>query len=116
MKATEAEIRANAESDRRLTSLVAEFGASYRLTPRERDVLLLIFAGLKNTVIARRLGIADTTVRLHITGLHRKIGTGNKVDLIIELLKWHLGREPSGRPNDGRASDAAAGGAKAPLT
>jgi DNA-binding NarL/FixJ family response regulator len=37
------------------------------LTPREREVLTLLADGLANKQIARRLGIAETTVKAHLT-------------------------------------------------
>jgi DNA-binding NarL/FixJ family response regulator len=93
MKAAEVSAYLNDGDDDGLGSLVEEFAESYHLSPREKDVFRLVFGGFKNAVIARKIGIADTTVRLHITGIHRKIGTGNKVDLVIALLRWSLGRQ-----------------------
>jgi DNA-binding NarL/FixJ family response regulator len=37
------------------------------LTPREREVLALLAGGLANKQIARRLGIAEKTVKAHLT-------------------------------------------------
>jgi DNA-binding NarL/FixJ family response regulator len=37
------------------------------LTPREREVLALVAEGLANKQIARRLGIAEKTVKAHLT-------------------------------------------------
>ena len=37
------------------------------LTPREREVLALLADGLANKQIARRLGIAEKTVKAHLT-------------------------------------------------
>jgi DNA-binding NarL/FixJ family response regulator len=37
------------------------------LTPRERDVLVLVAEGLANKQIARRLGISEKTVKAHLT-------------------------------------------------
>src|SRR5207245_11104761 len=44
------------------------------LTPRERDVLRRVAAGVSSPDIARELGISYTTVRTHIRGLGRKHG------------------------------------------
>ncbi|MFJ2730534.1 helix-turn-helix transcriptional regulator [Streptomyces collinus] len=44
-----------------------------RLTMREREVLLLLADGLTNQVLARRLGIAERTVRAHVLGIVRKL-------------------------------------------
>ncbi|MFC5852945.1 response regulator transcription factor [Streptomyces chlorus] len=42
------------------------------MTDRERQVLTLLADGPSNLVIARRLGIAERTVKAHLTSLMRK--------------------------------------------
>ncbi len=37
-----------------------------QLTPRERDILKLIAQGLPNKMIARRLDITESTVKVHV--------------------------------------------------
>jgi DNA-binding NarL/FixJ family response regulator len=44
------------------------------LTPREREVLTLIAAGLRNEEIAIRLGIGTATVKTHVNNIFGKIG------------------------------------------
>jgi DNA-binding NarL/FixJ family response regulator len=50
----------------RLADASAE-GVPASLTPREREVLTLLADGLANKQIARRLGIAEKTVKAHLT-------------------------------------------------
>jgi len=45
------------------------------LTPRERDVLALVSAGLMNKQIAAELGIAQITVKIHRGRVMKKMGT-----------------------------------------
>lgn len=52
---------------------------SVQLTPRERQVLLLIYMGRLNEEIADQLGIAENTVKTHLYRLYRKIGVPNRV-------------------------------------
>jgi FixJ family two-component response regulator len=58
------------------------------LTPRERDVLALVSAGLMNKQIAAELGIAQITVKIHRGHIMKKMGTRSLADLvrITEML------------------------------
>jgi DNA-binding NarL/FixJ family response regulator len=55
---------------------------SYGLTPREVDVLKLLCRGMADKAIARELGIAAITVRLHLHNAFRKLGARNRVDAV----------------------------------
>jgi DNA-binding NarL/FixJ family response regulator len=48
------------------------------LTPREREVLRLVADGLPNKQIARRLGIAEKTVKAHLTNVFDAIGVTDR--------------------------------------
>jgi DNA-binding NarL/FixJ family response regulator len=52
------------------------------LTSRERDILPLLAEGLQNKQIARELGLSEQTVRNHLSGLYRKLGTSNRTETI----------------------------------
>jgi FixJ family two-component response regulator len=52
------------------------------LTPRERDVLALVSAGLMNKQIAAQLGIAQITVKIHRGRVMKKMGTRSLADLL----------------------------------
>jgi FixJ family two-component response regulator len=52
------------------------------LTPRERDVLALVSAGLMNKQIAAELGIAQITVKIHRGRVMKKMGTRSLADLL----------------------------------
>ncbi|WP_027483236.1 LuxR C-terminal-related transcriptional regulator [Deinococcus pimensis] len=57
------------------------------LTPRERDVLLLVCEGHPDRRIATLLGISPTTVSKHVASMLGKLGLRNRV----ELTRWALG-------------------------
>lgn len=52
-----------------------------RLTPREREVMSHIIAGMPNKRISASLGISLRTVELHRTRIFRKLGLRNAVEL-----------------------------------
>ncbi|MBC8333234.1 MAG: response regulator transcription factor [Anaerolineae bacterium] len=52
------------------------------LTKREREVFLLITAGLSNATIAERLSISQRTVESHRANLMRKLKLKTRMDLI----------------------------------
>jgi FixJ family two-component response regulator len=52
------------------------------LTPREREVLALVAAGLMNKQIAAELGIAQITVKIHRGHVMKKMGTRSLADLV----------------------------------
>jgi DNA-binding NarL/FixJ family response regulator len=65
------------------------------LTPREREVLDLIAAGLSNTAIAVRLGLAAKTVGNHISAIFAKLQVATRAEAIIRAREAGLGRPPS---------------------
>jgi DNA-binding NarL/FixJ family response regulator len=53
------------------------------LSPREREVLLLVTRGLTNTDIAARLHLSPATVKTHISHLFTKLDIRDRVQLVI---------------------------------
>ena len=52
------------------------------LTPRELDVLELVAEGLSNQRIGARLGIAEPTVKSHVSQICAKLGAENRTDAV----------------------------------
>ena len=55
-----------------------------RLTPREREVLPYIIAGMLNKQIAFKLDIAEKTIKVHRGHIMEKLG----VDSVVELVRF----------------------------
>jgi len=53
------------------------------LSPRERDILRGIARGESNKVIARELGIAETTVKIHVQHVLRKLDVSSRVQAAV---------------------------------
>ena len=53
------------------------------LSEREQEVLSLVAAGLANKAIALRLGIAEKTVKAHLTSVYRTIGVYDRVQAAL---------------------------------
>lgn len=63
--------------------IVADLRARFEtLTPRERDVLALVAAGLMNKQIAAEIGLAEITVKIHRGHIMRKMGARSLADLV----------------------------------
>lgn len=55
----------------------------HQLSPREREILALIAKGDSNKHIARALDIAETTVKIHVQHILRKLGLTNRVHAAV---------------------------------
>ena len=60
------------------------------LTPRQREVLLLIAWGLSNSEIEVELGITRATCRSHITALLARLGARDRAQLVIAAYEAGL--------------------------
>jgi DNA-binding NarL/FixJ family response regulator len=56
---------------------------SAELTPREREVLLMVAEGLPNKLIARRLEISEGTVKAHLTRVFERIGVTDRTQAAL---------------------------------
>ncbi|EFF92818.1 MULTISPECIES: helix-turn-helix domain-containing protein [Streptomyces] len=59
------------------------------LTPRERQVLTLLGHAADNREISRRLGIAERTVKAHLTNLMTKIKVTSRTEAALYAYAHH---------------------------
>ncbi|HEX7948974.1 MAG TPA: response regulator transcription factor [Candidatus Limnocylindrales bacterium] len=69
------------------------------LTARERQVLELVVAGLSNAEIGGRLGLAEKTVKHHMTAILGKLEVASRVE--AALLGYKAGIRPDEPAPDG---------------
>ena len=62
-----------------------------RLSPREREVLACVARGLPNKLIARELGIAEKTVKAHLTQIYGQIGVTDRTQAALWARERGLG-------------------------
>ena len=54
-----------------------------KLSPREKDIFLLVAQSLSNKQIARDLDIAETTVKIHIQHIFKKMDLTSRVQIAV---------------------------------
>jgi DNA-binding NarL/FixJ family response regulator len=59
------------------------------LTPREMEITRAVSRGLTNAEVATELDISPATVKTHLAGVQRKIGTRNRTE--TALWAWENG-------------------------
>jgi DNA-binding NarL/FixJ family response regulator len=66
------------------------------LTPRERQVRALLAEGLSNKLICRRLGIAPSTVKIHVARILAELGVATRLQAVLTAQRCGLLAEPLG--------------------
>ena len=63
-----------------------------KLTPRERQVMKLVVAGMLNKQIASELGTSEITIKVHRARVMRKMQAGSLAELVKITERLHLFR------------------------
>lgn len=71
-------------------SLRAPRGALEELTPRERDVIVLVAEGVTNRQIASRLGVTERTARTHVSNILGKLGLVSRTQAALWAVREGL--------------------------
>jgi DNA-binding NarL/FixJ family response regulator len=65
---------------------LAEFPARTELTDRELEVLQLVARGLSNKEVARTLGRADETVKIHLKNVFAKLDVADRTEAVTVAI------------------------------
>lgn len=57
-----------------------------RLTQRQNDIIEGLQLGHSNKMIARKLNIAEATVKIHIRQIMRKLGVNNRTQIALAAI------------------------------
>jgi FixJ family two-component response regulator len=68
-----------------------------RLTPREREVMMLVVTGLLNKQVAEELGTAVKTIKAHRARVMEKMEVTSLAQLVRLTDRAHLGGDASAR-------------------
>jgi DNA-binding NarL/FixJ family response regulator len=81
------------------------------LSARELEVLARLAHGMRNAQIARQLGIAEGTVKRHLTNIYTKLGAASRTDAVSRAVSLNLVSLPGPAGPDARrqARDKSAG-------
>ncbi len=60
------------------------------LTPRERETLAWLTRGVSNKEIARELDLAESTVKVHVQSVLRKLNIKSRVQAAVFAVEHHL--------------------------
>jgi DNA-binding NarL/FixJ family response regulator len=66
-----------------------------QLSPREREVLVLLADGHGVAGISKQLFISESTTKTHISKLYEKLGAGNRAQAIMTAIRLGLIEAPS---------------------
>jgi two-component system, NarL family, nitrate/nitrite response regulator NarL len=62
-----------------------------KLTPREREILACLARGESNKVIARTLDVAESTVKIHVQNILKKLSLSSRVQAAVYAVEHGMG-------------------------
>lgn len=63
------------------------------LTPRERETLIWLARGVSNKIMARELNLAESTVKVHVQNVLRKLNLNSRVQAAVYAVEHGLDKE-----------------------
>ena len=65
-----------------------------KFSPRERDILACLARGESNKEIARALDLAESTVKIHVQNIFKKLNMGSRVQVALYAVERGYGQAP----------------------
>ena len=66
----------------------------HELSPRERQIVAAVARGLNNRAIAEQAGIAQQTVKNHLSSIFQKLQVSNRVQLALIAIQHGIAEPP----------------------
>lgn len=88
-------------SEAMTAKLVAQFKSGHsapaapereKLTPREREAMICLARGQSNKEIARQLDVAESTVKIHVQNILKKLNLSSRVQIAVYAVEHGLGK------------------------
>lgn len=76
------------------------------LSPRQVEVLTLLVQGFSNKQIARSLGLAQGTVKIHVAVLFHKLGVTSRTAAAVAGARLVASNQPAAAHSLGRTAEA----------
>ncbi len=71
-------------------SFLSSATSGSRLTTRQIEVLRLMQQGYPNKTIARKLGLTEGTVKVHVAAIFRALGVRNRTEAVLVVQQRHF--------------------------
>lgn len=94
--------QAAADAGSELVDRREELANRYALSPREREVFMMLAQGRSRAHISNALVLSEGTVKTHISHIYAKLGVSNKQEMLDLLLaNEENGEDRAAQPKDG---------------
>jgi DNA-binding NarL/FixJ family response regulator len=94
------------DQDNQAILVAAEHTIAPQLSPREKSILQCLIEGDSNKCIARKIDIAEATVKVHVKAILRKIRVQNRTQAAIWGMNNGLLKQPANDSSPPSISDA----------
>jgi len=72
------------------TALAAAAANPGKLSPREREIIVMLAHGASNKEIARVLNLSESTIKIHVQGILRKLNIAKRVQAAVYAVEHGL--------------------------